>query len=84
MVYRIDFVPAAQRDLKRIKDPLRARSIAKIDALCANPRPPGCRKLEGQPYWRIRGQDYRIIYQMLDDRLLVTVIRVRHRRSVYR
>ena len=83
-MYRVDFVPAARRELKRIKDPLRTRIIATIDALCANPRPPRCRKLEGQPYWRIRVQDYRIIYQILDDRLLVTVIRVRHRRSVYR
>lgn len=83
-MYRVDFLPAAQRDLKRIQGPLRARLVATIDSLRADPRPPGCRKLQGQPFWRIRVQDYRIIYQILDDQLLVTVIRVRHRRYVYR
>ena len=82
-MYRIDFVPAAQRDLRRIKDPLKGRIITAIDSLRTNPRPQRCRKLADQPYWRIRVQDYRIVYQVLDDRLLVTVIRVRHRREVY-
>ena len=83
-MYRVEFVPAALRDLRRIKGPVKGRIITTIDSLRTNPRPPGCRKLETQPFWRIRVQDYRIVYQIFDDRLLVTVIRVRHRGDVYR
>lgn len=83
-VYRVDFLSAARKDLRRIKGPIRGRIIEAIDSLCSNPRPPGCRKLERQPFWRIRVQDYRVLYQILDDSLVITVIRVRHRRDVYR
>jgi mRNA interferase RelE/StbE len=59
--------------------------VAKIELLASNPRPPGCAKLSGPSgLWRIRAGVYRIIYQIRDDRLLINVLRVGHRRDVYR
>jgi len=56
-----------------------------VQALADNPRPPGCVKLSGASgLWRIRAGVYRIIYQIQDERLLIAVMRVGHRRDVYR
>jgi mRNA interferase RelE/StbE len=61
------------------------RVAARIDALAENPRPPGVEKLEGaDDLYRIRAGDYRIVYRIEDERLIVLVIRIGHRREVYR
>ena len=53
-------------------------------AFAENPRPPGCKKLQGyKDQWRIRVGDYRVLYIIDDAELLVEVTRVRHRRDVY-
>jgi mRNA interferase RelE/StbE len=83
--YRIELRPAAGRDLAALPKKILRQIDAKIMLLGGNPRPPGSRKLEGsEDLFRIRSGDYRIIYQILDGSLLVVVIRVRHRRDVYR
>ncbi len=57
---------------------------AKLRALAEDPRPRGCKKLAGrEDIWRVRVGDYRVLYQILDDALLVLVVRVRHRKDVY-
>jgi len=57
----------------------------KIDALSGDPRPPGVEKLRGaENLWRVRVGDYRIIYTVRDEVVLVLVIRIGHRREVYR
>jgi mRNA interferase RelE/StbE len=48
-----------------------------------DPRPPGCKKLKGRDAWRIRIGDYRVIYEINDGHLIVTVITIGHRREVY-
>jgi mRNA interferase RelE/StbE len=59
--------------------------IEAIQALAANPRPVGCRKLTGSKHdWRIRAGDYRVVYEIADVIRVVRVNRVRHRREVYR
>ena len=59
--------------------------VTAIQALATNPRPPGCRKLEGSKHdWRIRVGDYRVVYEIADQIRVVRVNRVRHRREVYR
>ncbi len=59
--------------------------IEAIQALTANPRPVGCRKLTGSKLdWRIRVGDYRVVYEIADVIRVVRVNRVRHRREVYR
>lgn len=85
MGYRVEFLPSALRELKRIRDRrLITRIHAALDALAANPRPPSSRKLSGENAWRVRVGDTRVIYQIEDDRLLVIVVRVRHRADAYR
>lgn len=81
-------VEVARRALKSIavlprKDQQRVR--AAIDLLAENPRPPGCVAMVGEPHaYRVRTGDYRIVYEVFDDRLLVQVVRAGHRRDIYR
>lgn len=62
----------------------RRRLVARIENLGTNPRPPGCEKLSGEGKYRLRQGDYRILYEILDRELLVTVVRMGHRRDGYR
>ncbi len=71
-----DFDPIPKRDLKRILD--------RIAALAAQPRPHGCEKLSGQERYRLRQGRYRIVYSVEDDKLAVWVVKVGHRKDVYR
>ncbi|HEU4342430.1 MAG TPA: type II toxin-antitoxin system RelE/ParE family toxin [Candidatus Binatia bacterium] len=76
---------AAERDLKRLPRPIFDRIISHLKALSQNPRPVGCKKIAGsRSDWRIRVGDYRILYEIDDRAKLVKVMRVRHRREVYR
>ncbi len=60
------------------------RVWSRIKALAAEPRPPGCRKLQGhESLWRIRVGDYRVIYAVYDDRRIVDIVAVRHRSKAY-
>lgn len=83
--YRIEFAPTAKRQFDRLSRDLKERLRPHIDALAADPRPSGVRKLAGsEGLYRIRVGDYRVIYEVRDDELLVLVVRVGHRRDVYR
>lgn len=84
MSYRIEVRPAAARQLRKL-DPQTARRVQGVIALLADdPRPPASRPLTGRPAWRVRVGDYRVIYTIEDDRLIVVVITIGHRRDVYR
>ncbi|MEW6252681.1 MAG: type II toxin-antitoxin system RelE/ParE family toxin [Planctomycetota bacterium] len=77
--------PAAERDLAALERRDLVRVARRIDALAQNPRPPGAEKLKGvDALWQVRAGDYRILYTIRDDVVLVLVVRVRHRREVYR
>lgn len=84
MGYRIEFKPSAADALAKIPQPQRARIARKIDQLAANPRPRAAVKLEGAAFYRIRSGDYRIVYQVFDDRLMVLIVRIGSRGDVYR
>jgi len=85
VAYRIEFLPSAYRELARFDKKTQSRIARKIDALAANPRPPGSKKLRDQPSrWRIRVGDYRVIYDIRDEDLLVCVVKLGHRSDVYR
>jgi mRNA interferase RelE/StbE len=82
--YRIEVRPAAARQLRKL-DPQTARRVQGVIALLADdPRPPASRPLTGRPAWRVRVGDYRVIYIIEEDRLVVVVITIGHRRDVYR
>lgn len=83
MAYQIEVRPAAVRALKRIDPQHRGRIRGAIALLAADPRPPGATALRGRDALRIRVGDYRVIYTVEDDRLLVVVITLGHRRHVY-
>lgn len=84
-MYEVQLERAAERDLRRLSAEDFTRIIAHMKALGGNPRPLGCRKITGSRNdWRIRVGDYRIIYEINDNAMLVRVLRVRHRRDVYR
>jgi mRNA interferase RelE/StbE len=64
---------------------MRARVDRKVDALAENPRPAGAKKLKGSSeLWRVRAGDYRVIYSIHDDVLLILVVKIGHRGDVYR
>ena len=83
MAYDIQVRPAAFRALKRIDRQDQARIRGAIALLAADPRAPGAKALRGREGLRIRVGNYRIIYTIEDDRLLVVVVTLGHRREVY-
>lgn len=83
--YDITFARSARKDLERLGEPIRTRVFRRIERLESDPRPAGCRKLEGaEDLWRIRIGDYRIIYSVDDSRHVVDISAIRHRSDVYR
>ena len=84
-MHRVEFLPSAARQLAKLDRAVQHRIAARVDALAGDPRRVGSVKLRGaDDVWRRRVGDYRILYQLFDDRLLVLVIRIGHRRDVYR
>ncbi len=81
--YRIELRPAAVRALRGLDPQVRRRIQGAIALLAQDPRPPGARALQGRPGLRVRVGDYRIIYTVRDDVLLVVVVRLGHRSDVY-
>ena len=84
MIYTIDILRSAQKSLSRINRQDQERIIAAIEDLTEEPRPSGCKKLTGRSAWRIRIGNYRVIYEIQDDRLVITVLNIGHRREIYR
>ncbi len=82
--YRIVIKKSATKEIERIEKKNRIRIIEKIRSLANDPRPEGCKKLSGQEKYRIRQGNYRILYQVIGDALIITVVKVGHRRDVYR
>lgn len=84
MTYRIEVAPAVVRQLRKLDPAARRRIQAAIELLAEHPRPQGARKLVGgDGEWRVRTGDYRIVYEVHDDVLLVLVVAVGHRRDIY-
>ncbi|MDP9094671.1 MAG: type II toxin-antitoxin system RelE/ParE family toxin [Actinomycetota bacterium] len=81
--YRIELRPAAVRALRKLDPSVRHRIQGAIALLAHDPRPPAARALQGRPGLRVRVGDYRIIYTVTDDVLLVVVVTLGHRREVY-
>ncbi|MFZ0927442.1 MAG: type II toxin-antitoxin system RelE/ParE family toxin [Syntrophobacteraceae bacterium] len=83
--YRIEFAKPAIRQLAKLPRNLRQRISDRIETLAVDPRPAGCKKLvDTESLYRLHEGDYRIIYQVKDDALLVLIVRIGHRGDVYR
>ena len=84
MMYTVLIERYAQKQLMKlsmVEIPVIKEAIA---SLANNPRPIGCKKLKGESAWRIRVGNYRVIYEIDDDKIIVIVITVRHRKDIYR
>lgn len=82
--YRVEFTGAASRELRKLDPQIRRRLFVAVAELENDPRLPGVRKLAGlDNVWRIRVGDYRILYEVNDAVVLITIVRVGHRRDVY-
>ena len=82
--YKIYIKPTAVKELQKIPKRDVKMIIEKIRGLSSNPRPPGCEKLSADEKYRIRQGRYRIVYSIEDDRLVVLVVKIGHRKDVYR
>ena len=82
--YKIYLKRSAVKDLDAISKKDLQRIINRIDLLKEDPRPPGCEKLSGQERYRVRQENYRIVYSIQDDVLTVWIIKIGRRRHVYR
>ncbi|OJX80322.1 type II toxin-antitoxin system RelE/ParE family toxin [Leifsonia sp. 71-9] len=83
--WTVEFTTAAAREVRKLEPSVRRRVLAALAVLEEEARPAGARKLSGSSDdWRIRIGDHRALYEIQEDRVLVTVFRVAHRREVYR
>ncbi|MGB7631413.1 MAG: type II toxin-antitoxin system RelE/ParE family toxin [Candidatus Deferrimicrobium sp.] len=83
--YTVEFTHRAEKDFRALPPEIRRRLASKIDALAIDPRPQGVRILAGtEDIFRLRVGDYRILYRILDDRLVVLLVKIGHRREIYR
>jgi mRNA interferase RelE/StbE len=84
VTYRVSLAPSAARELRKFDPDVRRRIQAVLELLATEPRPPAAiRLVGGSGEWRVRTGDYRIVYEINDDRLLVLVVRMAHRREFY-
>ena len=82
--YRLLIKPSAVKELEAVPAKDRRRLVARLRRLSTDPRPPGCEKLSGHDPFRIRQGDYRVLYSIEDQALVILVIKVGHRGAVYR
>lgn len=82
--YKIEIKKSAAKELKKIDAKDQKRVIKRIQSLSTDPRPSESKKLSGEEKYRIRQGDYRILYEIRDDVIQVIVVRIAHRREVYR
>jgi mRNA interferase RelE/StbE len=81
--YHVTISKSAQKRLDKLSDGVANRLITAIYTLADDPRPNGCKKLKGRDAYRIRVGDYRIIYEIFDNTLIVSVIDVGDRKDIY-
>jgi len=82
--YKITIKKSAAKELQDIPRKDLRRIVKRIQSLALNPRPQGCQKLSGQSRLRIRQGDYRIVYSIEDKDCIVDIVKIGHRREIYR
>ena len=84
VAYKLFFKKSVQKDFGSIPKKDLKRILSRIESLSEDPRPKGCEKLTGQERYRLRQGRYRILYSIQDDELTVWVVKVGHRKDIYR
>jgi mRNA interferase RelE/StbE len=83
--YSVFLAPAAERQLKKLPPQIKTQIVPVLKALESDPRPSGAKKLKGsEDIWRVRKGSYRILYEIEDKQLTVLVLKIDHRKQVYR
>jgi mRNA interferase RelE/StbE len=82
--YSVAIKRSAERELRRIPRQDLRRVVTRIQGLAREPRPPGCEKMSGEERYRVRQGDCRIVYAVDDEARIVEVVKIGHRREVYR
>ncbi len=82
--YNIEIKKSAAKEIEKLPPKYLPKIIGAIESLQHDPRPLGCKKLAAGERYRLRVGVYRILYEILDDKLLIYIVRVRHRKEVYR
>ena len=82
--YELSFRPSVAKDLRDVAKTDVKKILARIDSLRDEPRPSGCEKLTGQESYRLRQGNYRIVYTIEDQILVIEILKIGHRRDVYR
>lgn len=82
--YKIYIKPSAAKELEKVPKKVLQKIVGRIKRLSINPRPYGCEKLSDEEKYRIRQGNYRIVYSIEDEKLFVIVVKVGHRRDVYK
>ena len=82
--YSIFFKESVQKDLNGIPKKDLRKILTRIKSLAADPRPPGCEKLTGRARYRLRQGQYRIVYSVQDQERAITIVKVGHRKDIYR
>jgi len=82
--YELVFRKSVAKDLRTLPKADLAKILQRIRSLATDPRPAGCEKLSSQEHYRIRQGRYRIVYEIEDRRLVVLVVKIAHRKDVYR
>jgi mRNA interferase RelE/StbE len=83
-MYAVELLPSAAKALEKLEAAARRRVARRIDRLAEDPRGDAVKLRGAEDIWRARAGDYRILYRIEDARLVVTVVRIGHRRDVYR
>jgi mRNA interferase RelE/StbE len=81
--YEVTVLPSAQKEIIKLPKQVQSKVLKALVSLSENPRPNGCKKLIGSDCWRFRIGEYRIVYSIEDNVLLIEIIRVAHRKEVY-
>jgi mRNA interferase RelE/StbE len=84
MAYTVTYSPRGERSVRKISQQARETVLSALQELSKNPRPPGAIKLKGMDAWRLRVNDYRVIYEINDGAAQVLVIKVAHRKEAYK
>ena len=82
--YKVLIKPSAVKELESLSKNDRRRVAERIRRLAGAPRPPGCEKLSGEEKYRVRQGSYRVVYSLDDSQRIVVVVKIGHRREVYR
>ena len=83
--YKIEWKNSAYKELQKLPHPIVLKVVAAVSELSNEPFPHGVKKLVGSEFsYRLRVGDYRVVYEVIQDRLVIEIVRVRHRKDVYR